>query len=63
MCMLSMGRYVHAYVEYGEVCHLLQPEQYTRDAARLGRTTTDSTNDNRIKDLINRACVHIYSKH
>ena len=20
MCMLSMGRYVHVYVEYGEVC-------------------------------------------
>ena len=20
MCMMSMGRYVHVYVEYGEVC-------------------------------------------
>ena len=30
--------------------------QNTRDAARLGRTTTD----NCIKDLINRACVYTY---
>ena len=55
--MLQTSIYVYAISggKYTWLCY--NPSgQYTRDAARLGRTTTD----NCIKDPINRACVYTY---